>query len=61
MCLIYDSRPDVCRVDVQYVRFYKDIYSWKQFCDLNRQCCEILQKQQAGQDETSKTDLADGA
>lgn len=61
MCLIYDSRPDVCRVDVQYVRFYKDIYSWKRFCDLNRQCCEILQKRQAEQDAAKEAGCASDA
>jgi Fe-S-cluster containining protein len=44
LCLIYEERPDVCRVDLQYVMHYQQDISWKDFCELNQKCCEDLQK-----------------
>ena len=45
MCTIYDRRPDICRVDLQYQLHYKNDYSWTEFLDVNHECCKILQKQ----------------
>lgn len=28
LCRIYDVRPDICRVDEQYIKNYKNKYSW---------------------------------
>ena len=44
LCAIYESRPDVCRIDLQYEVHYVRHLSWKEFSDLNLQCCEALQK-----------------
>lgn len=41
-CKIYDSRPDICRVDVQYFMKYRNHYSWEEFVKVNQDACEIL-------------------
>lgn len=41
-CLIYDHRPDICRIDVQYIDTYSAMMSWDHFCDLNAKCCQSL-------------------
>ncbi|HAT41068.1 MAG TPA: zinc/iron-chelating domain-containing protein [Rheinheimera sp.] len=41
-CTIYDSRPDICRVDVQYQTNYQHQYSWDEFVSLNVQVCDYL-------------------
>ncbi|WP_394682227.1 YkgJ family cysteine cluster protein [uncultured Comamonas sp.] len=45
-CSIYAERPDICRVDRQYVLHYVQQYSWKEFVDLNLQVCRHLQSTQ---------------
>jgi Fe-S-cluster containining protein len=42
-CSIYDERPDICRVDLQYIRRFSQHYSWTQFVELNSTVCEALQ------------------
>jgi Fe-S-cluster containining protein len=42
-CLIYDSRPDICRVDQQYQMHYADRYSWASFVEVNIEVCRVLQ------------------
>jgi Fe-S-cluster containining protein len=44
LCSIYENRPDVCRVDLQYKINYQRVISWQKFCELNQQCCAMLQK-----------------
>lgn len=44
LCSIYEGRPDICCVKTQYIKNYQDVYSWKEFCDLNKKCCDYLQK-----------------
>lgn len=44
LCTIYDDRPDICRVDLQYRESYQQIYSWNEFVALNLKSCEILLK-----------------
>lgn len=43
-CSIYEDRPDICRVDIQYKKNYKNDYSWDEFVTLNLQVCEQLKK-----------------
>ena len=43
LCLIYEDRPEVCRVDLQYDLNYQHEMSWSKFCELNQQCCFVLQ------------------
>lgn len=42
--MIYDQRPDICRVDKQYQMNYQQIMSWKEFSDLNSIFCKKLQE-----------------
>ncbi len=44
-CSIYDDRPDICRVDLQYTLHYAQRHTWKEFVELNLQVCAVLQAQ----------------
>lgn len=46
LCLVYNSRPDICRVDLQYKLHYVRIYSWDEFVTLNVQVCQQLAAKQ---------------
>ena len=41
--MIYDFRPDICRVDKMYKRF-KDKMSWDEYIDLSYESCEQLRE-----------------
>ncbi|MBA4500872.1 YkgJ family cysteine cluster protein [Marinobacterium marinum] len=41
-CSIYESRPEICRVDVQYEKYYINILSWDEFVKKNLDICEKL-------------------
>ncbi|AUW38644.1 YkgJ family cysteine cluster protein [Vibrio parahaemolyticus] len=41
-CRIYDTRPDICRVELQYRRHYASTYTWQAFIDINLSICESL-------------------
>ncbi|MEL0578325.1 YkgJ family cysteine cluster protein [Pectobacterium punjabense] len=41
-CSIYDERPDICRVDLQYQLNYARFYSWEEFVALNLAVCRKL-------------------
>ncbi|WP_083922961.1 YkgJ family cysteine cluster protein [Neomegalonema perideroedes] len=43
-CMIYHERPEVCRVDLQYMRKYRALMSWESFVDLNMQACDELKR-----------------
>ncbi len=43
LCTIYDTRPDICRVDKMYEIHFKNIYSKEEFYELNLKSCEYLQ------------------
>lgn len=51
-CLIYDTRPDICRVDKQYHINYSSLYSWDEFVELNIGVCRLLQ----GESDLGETD-----
>jgi len=44
LCKVYHDRPDICRVDVQYERNYRQQMNWKTFCDLNVAACELIRQ-----------------
>ncbi len=44
LCLIYESRPSICRVDAQYELTYHTDYSWSEFVDVNLAMCDELKK-----------------
>ena len=60
MCMIYDFRPDICRVDKMYKRF-KDKMSWDEYIDLSYESCEQLRelekKKQKGNVENEVTNV----
>jgi uncharacterized cysteine cluster protein YcgN (CxxCxxCC family) len=41
-CIIYDTRPDICRIELQYRKNYSLIYTWRDFTELNLEICEKL-------------------
>ncbi|WP_230469588.1 YkgJ family cysteine cluster protein [Gibbsiella quercinecans] len=41
-CSIYNFRPDICRVDLQFERHYSRLYSWEEFVELNLAVCRQL-------------------
>ncbi|EFH6092082.1 hypothetical protein GAI90_20755 [Escherichia coli] len=44
LCAIYDKRPQICRVEDQYLLNYQSQYSWQEFIALNQAACLILNK-----------------
>ncbi len=44
LCSIYETRPEICRVDVQYKKHYKQLYSWDDFVKLNLKICAKLEE-----------------
>ena len=42
LCSIYDQRPAVCRVDVQFHENYSQSMTWETFCALNLEACKQL-------------------
>lgn len=42
-CSIYDTRPDICRVDRQYEINYSKTYQWDEFVAINLDVCRALQ------------------
>lgn len=42
LCRIYQDRPDICRVDVQFQQNYSQKMSWDMFCALNLEACKQL-------------------
>jgi len=42
LCTVYDQRPSVCRVDVQFRENYSHLMSWNEFCKINLDACKKL-------------------
>lgn len=42
-CQIYDTRPDICRVDLQYIHQYQTQYDWNTFVAINIEACRYLE------------------
>ena len=41
-CLIYETRPDICRVDRQYLLRFHIQCTWEEFVALNTRACKQL-------------------
>ncbi|WP_084722394.1 YkgJ family cysteine cluster protein [Photobacterium aquae] len=41
-CQIYEERPDICRVALQFERHYAAQFTWDEFVSLNLAICEQL-------------------
>ena len=44
LCLIYEDRPLVCRVEDYYTKYLSETFKWDDFVALNLKVCETLQK-----------------
>ncbi len=44
LCDIYSTRPEICRVDKMYERYFSDKYTKEEFYKLNIMACEELIK-----------------
>jgi len=44
-CLIYDERPDICRIDKMYNSLYYKFFSKEEFYIENAKVCNKLQEQ----------------
>jgi Fe-S-cluster containining protein len=42
-CSIYEKRPDICRVDVQY-KLQTTISSWDEYCEKSLKVCRKLEE-----------------
>lgn len=43
LCEIYDTRPDICCVDVMYEKNYSLLYTKEEYYKLNMEGCKFLQ------------------
>ena len=41
-CSIYDDRPDICSVEIQYKKHYSHVYTWEVFVEINLEVCKKL-------------------
>ncbi|MGL6233621.1 YkgJ family cysteine cluster protein [Aeromonas rivipollensis] len=44
LCSIYETRPDICRVEKQYRINYSKYYSWQDYVAENISICQELQR-----------------
>ena len=44
LCRIYEQRPDICRVDLQYALHFQRTMSWDAFCTMNLRACATLRE-----------------
>lgn len=42
LCGIYDDRPDICRVELQYRLNFSSKMSWREFVDINVSACRVI-------------------
>ncbi len=46
LCGIYDERPDICRVDLMYKKYFSKRYSLEEYYLLNIEGCKKLKSEQ---------------
>jgi|TARA_B100000073_G_C23579571_1_gene511664 hypothetical protein len=56
-CSIYDTRPDLCRVDRMFEKHFKSKMSKKEFYKLNTKACHVLIDKE-GFDNSFKLDIS---
>ncbi len=44
ICLIYDKRPLICRVDEGYKEIFKNMMTIEEYYKINKQVCKKLRK-----------------
>lgn len=42
LCTVYQTRPEICQIELQYTLHYANIWSWEGFIKLNLEACERL-------------------
>jgi len=42
LCTIYDTRPDICRVDTYYEKQLKEYLTWEKYVELNLIACKQI-------------------
>ncbi|WP_336175145.1 YkgJ family cysteine cluster protein [Acinetobacter ursingii] len=47
LCTIYDTRPEICRVDKLYEQHFKNQISWQEFVEVNLIVCEQLNEMES--------------
>jgi Fe-S-cluster containining protein len=55
-CSIYETRPDICRVDKMFENYFKPKMSKKEFYKINTKACHTLIDKD-GLDESFKIDI----
>lgn len=45
MCSIYETRPDVCRVDLMFERYFSEFYDREVYDQKNLEVCKQLQEE----------------
>ncbi|RAX56461.1 zinc/iron-chelating domain-containing protein [Helicobacter monodelphidis] len=43
-CLIYETRPEICKIDAMYENYFRATYSKKRFYELNANACNLMQE-----------------
>ncbi len=47
LCTIYDSRPEVCRIDQFYEQYLQAKIAWQDFVELNLIACKQLNEMES--------------
>ena len=42
LCSIYETRPNICNVDVMYEQVYSNYYTKDEFYEINEKCCKEI-------------------
>lgn len=45
LCSVYETRPDICRVDAMYEKFFSRVYTREEYDRLNTEACYELKKE----------------
>jgi hypothetical protein len=45
LCSIYDKRPDLCRIDECYEKYFSDLYTKDEYYELNYEACRTMLKE----------------
>ena len=56
LCMIYEFRPEICRVDKMYKR-YKNKMTWDEYLELSYESCDKLRKYE--KDKKIKEDISE--
>lgn len=43
-CSIYEERPEICRVDDMYERFFAETYTREEYYNITHECCKLLKQ-----------------